>query len=130
GTLTPNPISVVQNTTANLTLTLSQVAPAGGLAVSLSTDNPSIATVPATVTVAQGNLSVLVPVTGVTSGGTTLHAGGTALIDTTATVNVTAAPPINLGSVTNLGKDLERTIGLSLGAPAPAGNLIVTVTSS
>ena len=41
GTLTPNPIAVVQNTTANLTLTLSQVAPPGGLTVGKRTRSRS-----------------------------------------------------------------------------------------
>ena len=130
GTLTPSPFSVAQSTTSNVTLTLSQVAPAGGLTIDLSTDNVGIATVPASLTIAQGNLSGQVAVTGVAPGTTTLHARGAGLTETTATVNVTPAPAINVGSLANLGKDLQRPFSLSLGEPAPAGNLTVTLTSA
>ena len=129
--LSPNPMSVVQNTTAQITLTLSQAAPAGGLTVNLSTENGSVATAPATLTVAQGNLSAQVPVTGVAAGqSTVLHASGAALTETTATINVVAAPALSVFGGVTIGKDLEVSNSLSLAAPAPAGNLTVTVTSA
>jgi hypothetical protein len=41
---------------------------------------------------------------------------------------VTPAPPINVGGAT-VGQDLQVGLGGSLGAPAPAGNEQVTITS-
>ncbi|HTA47727.1 MAG TPA: hypothetical protein VK789_35055 [Bryobacteraceae bacterium] len=57
-----------------LTLTLSGLAPAGGLTVNLSSDNPGVATVPATVTIPANATSVIVPVTGVAPGSTQIQA--------------------------------------------------------
>jgi hypothetical protein len=130
-TLTPNPLSVVQNGTAQITLTLSQAAPAGGITVNLSTDNSSIASVPATVAIAQGNLSAQVTVTGIAAGqSTVLHASSAGLADTSATINVVTAPAITVFGGVTIGKDLEAGDSFFLEAPAPAGNLVVTLTSS
>jgi len=64
-------------------------APAGGLTLNLKSDNPAIATVPATIKIPAGYTEVQVNVTGVSKGTTTIHASLLPSIpDTTATVNV------------------------------------------
>lgn len=67
-----------------LTLGLSAPAPAGGLTVTLVNTNPTVASVPATVTIPGGATSVIVPVTPAGTGIDTILA-----IDSTAT---TVAP--------------------------------------
>src|SRR3989441_1086969 len=52
-----NPASVIGGTASTGTVTLSAAAPAGGAAVALSSSNPAIATVPASVTVPAGATS-------------------------------------------------------------------------
>jgi hypothetical protein len=91
GTLTFSPASSAMTTTRQdrLTLFLSSPAPAGGVAVNLSSDNPSVATVNATVTIPAGTTSVIVPVTGVAAGSTVIHANAMPNVpDTTASVTV------------------------------------------
>ena len=46
----PASLTVIQGRTANIALNLSSPAPAGGLTINMSIDNPSVATVPSTVT--------------------------------------------------------------------------------
>ena len=129
GTLTPNPRSVAAGGTSPVTLTLSEVAPAGGLTVNLSIDNTAFATVPATAFIQQGNLSVVFDVSGVAPGSTTLHASGGGLTATAATINVTSASTMTIGNDT-VGKDLQVNHTLTLSAAAPPGNLVITLTSS
>jgi hypothetical protein len=67
----------VMMTTANeahVELLLTALAPAGGLTVNLSSDNAAVATVPTTVIIPANLRSVIVPVTGVAAGSTTIHA--------------------------------------------------------
>jgi thermitase len=58
-----NPNPVRGGNTATATLILNGKAPAGGLVVSLSSENPSVAQVPATVTVPEGQSTATFPVT-------------------------------------------------------------------
>jgi len=60
--LTVAPSAVVGGATATATVTLSSKAPPGGLDVALTSLDPALATVPATVTVPAGSLSVAFPV--------------------------------------------------------------------
>src|SRR5207248_10567 len=117
------------NSTRNITLTLSGPAPASGLTINLSTDNTATATVPATVLVPSGQTSIPVPVTGVAVNTTTLRASAPGITEVTATIQAVNAPAINIPDVT-VGRDLELAVIGSLGAAAPAGGVIVTLTSS
>ncbi len=77
----------------SLTLNLTGIqAPAGGLTVSLSSNNQSLATVPPTVSFAPGATTVAVPVTGV--------APGLAVITASANVNVFFNPATATATVT------------------------------
>ena len=126
----PSTLSVVQNSTRNITLNLSAAAPVGGFTVSLSVDDPAVATVPASVTVGEGQTLAFVAVTGVTPNvSTTLRANAPGVEEATATINVTPAPPINIGNAT-VGRNLQDSLTGSLGAAAPAGNVQVTITSA
>ncbi|HEX8435023.1 PKD domain-containing protein, partial [Archangium sp.] len=127
--LSPTSISVLVNNTNTLVLSLSAPAPAGGVTVNLRTDNAARATVPATVTFPAGQSQVDVVVTGFTVGTTTLRATGVGLNEATASITVNPAPALSLSSAM-VGKDLVTSSNGSLAAPAPAGNLLVTITSA
>jgi hypothetical protein len=125
----PTSLSVIETQSSNITLLLSAPAPAGGLTFNLTTDNGAVATVPATVTVGAGQTSVQFPVSGVAVGSTTLRANSAGLSEATATITVNPLPAINVGNIT-VGKDLQLSRGISLGAAAPPGGVQVTLTSS
>jgi hypothetical protein len=59
----------------NAVLSLSAPAPAGGLTIQLASDNPAVASVPATVAFPANATSVSLPISGVAAGETTIHAG-------------------------------------------------------
>ncbi len=120
--------AVIAGRTSNITLNLSSPAPAGGLTLNTSIDNTSLATVPATVFVAAGLTSVAVPVTGVAVGNTTVRASGTGIAQASAPVTVNPTPSISIGDTT-IGKDLEASVSGTLGLAAPAGGVVVTITS-
>ena len=128
-TFTPTTLNVVQTTSQNITVNISAPAPAGGLTIALATANTSVATVASPVTIPGGQLSVAAAITGVGVGTTTVQATGSGVTSGTATINVTPAPAITIGAQV-IGKDLQVQPGLSLGAAAPAGGLVVTLTSS
>jgi len=122
-------LNIIESETKNITLQISAPAPAGGLTINLSTDDSGIATAPVSVIVGVGETSAQVAVTGVAVGSTTLSANSPGVNEATATVNVNPQPAINIGDV-SVGKDLQTGLSGSLGAPAPAGHLQVTLTSS
>jgi hypothetical protein len=77
--VTVSPASVAGGTAASGTVTLNAAAPSGGVVVTLSSSNTSAATVPPSVTVAQGQVSASFTVTTLTVGadaGVTITATG------------------------------------------------------
>ena len=128
-TFSPTSLTVLTYNTANIILNLSAPAPSGGFTANLSIDDTTKATVPATVTFAAGASSATVTVTGVAVGNTNLHATATGAQPASAAITVNPAPAITLNGTT-VGKDVEAATGGSLAAPAPAGNLNITITSS
>jgi hypothetical protein len=127
----PGSLGVAMNGSGTITLMLSAPAPAGGLTYYLTTDNPGVATVPATIVVPETHLSADVTVHGVAIGSTTLHAAPADPQDTShadASILVGPGQSINVPDV-YVGKDLQAAVAGSLAAPAPAGNLSVTVSS-
>src|SRR5262245_6324028 len=114
-------------------------APAGGGTISLTTDNPSVIHVPASVTIPAGNSATSFaigtsPVTGLPTGGNVFASAGG--VTKSIFVNVAPdpnAPPllqsmtINPTSVQG-GTNATGTVFLS--APAPAGGISVTLATS
>ena len=128
--LSPSPLNTAAGRSDAMTVSISQPAPAGGLAITLTSSDPAKFTVPATVTIPAGNLSVGFNVTGVAAGnGNTLTASGAQISTATATVNVAAAPGVVV-NILNVGKDLQSGGSFQLQAPAPAGGVVVTLTSN
>jgi hypothetical protein len=125
----PDHIFSTQKTTG--TVTLNKAAAAGGHVVSLTSSNSTIAPVPATVTVPQGQLSadfevIAGPVSENFDATITADLAGATASDTItvkpALVSIALSPDkVKIGA--------QSTATITLGAPAPAGGLVVTLTS-
>ena len=125
------------NSLTSITVTLTSPAPAGGLVFNLSTSNPAIAAVPASVTVAAGataSPAFTVTTTGVASTTTiTLYA---TLNGVGATANATITVyPAKVSSLTlspaNVVSGLSTTANVvNLAGLAPSSGAVITLTSS
>ena len=134
--VTLNPFNVVGGSTSQGTAFLTGAAPAGGAVVTLSSSS-SVATVPASVTVAAGATSATfnvgtAPVTATTSATITGAYGGATQ---SATLTVTPPPPppgpasLSVSpSTVEGGNPVTGTVFLSVGAPP--GGLVVSLSSS
>jgi hypothetical protein len=127
-----SPLAINAGASGKLTLNLlGNQAPAGGLVVSLSSSDPSRATIPATVNFAPGTTSVAVPVTGLAAGSAVITASATVVnfaAIATATVNVTGAISLPANTSVKLGQ--SASFGVALSGPAPPGGVTVTLKSS
>ena len=100
-----NPASLTGGASSTGTVTLTGAAPAGGLAVSLTSSNTAVATVPASVTVA---------------------AGANSATFSASTTTVTSTTPV---TITAVAGSVTRTSGLTVnaagggGSPLPAPSL-------
>jgi hypothetical protein len=126
-----SPTSVTGATSSTGTVTLNSPAPAGGAAVSLSS-NAAVASVPGTVTVPQGGTTAAFTVT------TSPVATATTVIITASytgsqTASLTVMPPV----VSSVAVSPTRVTGgasssgtLNLNGPAPANGAVVSLSSS
>lgn len=128
-----NPTSLAITGTAKglLTLTLSSPAPAGGLTINVSIDNPAVATVPSSVFIPANGLSVSIPVTGVSSGSTVVHASSLPILaDTTASITVVGAAQVVLPAYLIIGQwGFSGPMPVTLSNPAPAGGVTISLSS-
>lgn len=140
---TLNPTAVVGGTTSKGTVTLSAPAPSGGAAVSLTSSNSAVAKVPASLTVAGGGTSgsftvTTSPVT--TATGVQFNAAYSgAIVSATLTVQPATVPPPppsapSLASLV-LAPSTIRSFSSSQGTvtlsgPAPAGGMLINLSSS
>jgi len=139
GSLTLNPTNVIGGNSSTGTVTLSGPAPTGGAQVALSSSNTTAARVPASVTVAAGATSATFAVS------TSAVAASTAVtisasyggVSRTASLTVQPVPPpaptltsLTLSPTSVVG-GLQSSRGtVTLSAPAPAGGVQVTLSSS
>jgi hypothetical protein len=124
-----SPTSIAPGGTAQGSVTLSATT---GSAVSLSSSNAGVATVPASVTVAAGATSASFTVTGVAAGTATISAAISGSQASTP-ITVTSAPTQALGLTLSApsvvgGNPVTGTIILS--SPAPAAGTVVSLSSS
>ncbi len=130
-TVTPNPLNMSTAAPGTLTVTVPAPAGAGGQVITLTSFNESVASVPATVTIDEGNTGINVPVTpGGTGGSTVIFATAPGFQPGFATVNVVIATITVTMDSGNVG--LTRTINgsINLSAPAPVGGLIVALSAT
>src|SRR5207248_1352394 len=131
-----NPTTVTGGDSSTGTVTLSGPAPSGGAQVALSSSDPSVATVPSSVTVAAGATSATFTVsTHAVSASTTvaisaIYAG----VTKTASLTVNPAPPPTLTSLTlsptSVTGGNSSTGTVTLSGPAPSGGAQVALSSS
>lgn len=144
-TLSLNPATVIGGNSSQATVTLTGAAPPGGAVVTLSSNNASVATVPASVTVAAGATSATFAVTTVSvSASTSVTISATFGVTRTATLTVSPAappppppPPPTAVTLSSLSLSPTSVTGGSssqgratLTGAAPAGGVVVTLASS
>lgn len=125
----PASVNLNRGTTQNLMFTLSSPTPTA-LTLTLSSDNASVAGVPANVTIPAHSTTAVVPVTAAGAGSTVIRVSASPDI-TEKTVNVTVVAPgsITLSNVTaGLGRSVPFPV--TLGTPAPPAGVLLTLTSS
>jgi uncharacterized repeat protein (TIGR03803 family) len=132
-TLTLSPSSVAGGTTSTATVTLASPAPNGGAVVSLASSAPGAATVPATVLIMKGKTTKTFTVTTFAVATVTPVNISASYAGTTATspltVNPAALSALTLNPLGVRG-GASSTAKVTLNGPAPAGGLLVTLTSS
>lgn len=112
------------------TFTLPQVAPSGGTTVTLSSSNTAAITIaPSTVTVAAGATSGSFTYTSVGVGTSKLRASAAGLPDGTVDETTTASF-VSLGTLPTLAPGASGALAVTLNQPAPAGGVVVTLTSA
>jgi trimeric autotransporter adhesin len=118
------------NSSATVQLVLSDPAPTGGVAVTLSSSNPTSVSAPASVSIAAGNFATNVPLT--------IGANGDALISATSSVGKAQAtyfvrprPVLTFNnSAPNVAVGRTITGSISSSQAAPAGGIAVTLSFS
>lgn len=131
-----NPNSIVGGQSATGTVSLTAPAATGGAAVSLSSSNTAVASVPSSVTVPQGFVSATFPVTTSTmlSPASALLTASYSGVNATFGVTVNPATPalsgiaVSPGTVTSAGQSGMGTVTLT--APAGKGGVSVSLSSS
>ncbi len=128
--LLPTPVPVVLNDPSPVEIRLSAPAPAGGLIVELSIDDPGVATAPAVAMFLPGETSTEVSLTGVSVGTTTLRASAGGGVATAVTdVNVFSGR-INVPPTLLVGPGAQSSLSLSTSVPAPVGGWTISLESS
>ena len=125
-TVNPGTTSLNLTTSTNTILQISAPAPPGGIVFTLSSDDPTIATIPASVTLVKGATSANLTITGKKDGTTTIRATSPGVTEADGTVNVTGQIASNPYTV---GYDIEQSANFYLPV-APSNPTTVTVTSN
>ena len=119
--------------TRSIPITLSDPAPVGGLVLTLASSNTANVTVPATITIAEGQVSANVAVTGVATGAANINV--TALGYQSATIAVTIeVVSIRVGNPiitsTTMPEGINRSYIVTISRPAPAGGVVLNLAMS
>ena len=136
--LTLNPTSVNGGKSSTGQITLSSPAPSGGTIFSLSSSNTSVATVPASVTVAAGSIGALFQVSTMTTANSTTVTISAANSGVTHTASLTVTPQPPPGPIpfsltlnpTSVNGGNPSTGQITLSSPAPSGGTIFSLSSS
>jgi hypothetical protein len=124
----PAGVLVAPGLTRSVPITLSDPAPASGLVVTLTSSNTAVATAPASITVPAGQTTANFTLTGVAVGSTSIGAtaSGYQAASMPATVD---AVTISIGSPAvssiSLPAEITNTYAVTLSRPAPAGGVVV-----
>ena len=131
-TLAVSPKSLGGGQSSVGSITLSGPAPAGGLSIALNSGNTNAATVPSSVSIAEGQTSGIFPITAVSVAATQTSVITAQLWDRASSQTVSVTPwlaslRINPSSVLG-GTNVTGTLTLNI--PAPSGGLTVGLVSS
>jgi hypothetical protein len=131
-TLSPSVLNLALNETASMTVTLNQPAGPSGVTVSLVASGTAPITLPASVDVPAGLTSASFDVTAGASDGTaTISAAAPGFVGDLAHVNVSVSGiTITLGAGLVVAPQQIRDLSLTLSEPAPAGGVLITLSSS
>ena len=135
GSVSLSPALLVSGATStNNRVNLNGPAPAGGAVVTISNGDPATATVPSSITVPAGAWSGTFSITaGTVSTSKTISLGATAWGNITRSANLTVEPfgikGITLRPWNPIGGNTSTQNEVALNAPAPAGGVVVTLTS-
>jgi hypothetical protein len=126
----PTSQTVQSGATVNVVFSLSSPAPTS-LTLNVSSDNPSVASVPSTVAIPAGGSIAIVPVTGSSAGSTVVHVGAVPdIADRTVNISVVSPANITLSASVSMALGQSASFPVTLGTPAPAGGVVVTLSSS
>lgn len=117
----------------NAVVTMNGPAPAGGVAVKLTSSKPTIAAIPDTVVIPAGTASVNIPIqtTSVSSDQSVTFSAKIGTTTKTALSTVVAPKVVGLVLNPTYVLSLKTTLAtVNLNGPAPAGGMVVTLTSS
>ena len=127
--LTPNPLNIT-GPSGNLIITLPQPAPTGGLTLTLSSDNPAVATVTSSIFLSESSASVGVRINAISPGSAVITVSGPGLGSAAASVNVAPPGSLTLSGAAAMVLSQTGNLTLTLSVPAPSGGLTVDLTSS
>ncbi|MBS1210573.1 MAG: Fibronectin type domain protein, partial [Proteobacteria bacterium] len=126
--LTPAALTLGVGRSAGLTLQSTVAAGASGLTVNLSSNNTSVATLPASVTIPAGTKSATFSVSTLAIGSASIQAQADEFV--VGAANITVRPvSLELPAGALVAPGLSRSIPLNLSDPAPAGGLVVALES-
>ncbi len=129
--ISPTSASQIQGTPFNLAVAIPFAAPAGGISVNLASSAPSIASVPASVMIAEGATTATFPVTTLGEGVVTITASRANFVSASAQVQ-SLAPPVLTVTSTKLVDVVGSNFSLTISSSnfAGAGGLTVSLSSS
>jgi hypothetical protein len=123
----PSSQGIMRGTTQNVMLTLASPTPAA-IAISVVSDNPAVAAVPPYVTIPANANAAIVPITGVNAGSAVIRAGALPeIFEHIVNVTVVAPAAITLSGAGTVPVLQSAPLVIALGAPAPAGGAVVTL---
>jgi hypothetical protein len=132
--LTLSPESVVGGKSATGTVSLARPAPPSGARVQLSSSNTSVATVPSSVTLAEGTTSKTFKVTAATVASPSVSRITAAYVDGAGAADLTVSPPQLSGltlSPANITAPCKVAAGkVTLTGKAPAGGVLVNMANT
>ncbi len=126
GNFNPQTTNVNLVTSTNTTLNISAPAQTGGITFTLTSDDPTIASVASPVTIAKGATNVPISITGHKDGTTTIRADSAGVTEVNGTVNINST--INVPATTT-GVRLESYFYLNLPV-SPSTPTKITITSA
>ena len=126
----PGALSVTRGAGRDFDVTLSEPAPAGGVAVTLVSGSPATATVTPAVVIPAGVTATPATVTGVAARLTTVTASAAGVQGATMLVIVNEPGTLLLPASLAVAQGASQDFPVSLSAPAPSGGVTVTLTSS